>query len=212
MIGLITRPHGIKGELCVNFYADSLFLLKAPLILRPQGNEQKQIDIKISKYRQASNNVIIILPDCKDRNKAELYRNYEICIEAEAMREFLKQNKQISQDIMQKSEEEVYVHQLIGLEIYWKKAEDLAYAIAHNEDEVDEHYLGVLERIDFMAGQEIWVIKGEDEEEILLPAVEEFVEVIDIEEGEIIITPPQGLIELYLEPNEKDEKGEKEEN
>ncbi len=212
MIGLITRPHGIKGELCVQYYADSLFLLKAPLVIRPQANPNKKIDVKIPKYRQASNHVIINLADCKDRNKAESYRNYEICIDAEVMREFLKKNKLALGDVANaQTDDEVYVHQLIGLDIYWKKAEDLAYAIANNEDEVDEHFLGTLEKIDFMAGQEIWVIKSEENEEILLPAVEEFVEVINLEEGEIIITPPQGLIEIYLnDDNDEAEEAEEE--
>ncbi len=184
-IGLITRPHGIKGEVCVQYYADSLFLLKAPIFLISQDDDI--IEVKERKYKQAKDHVILSLDFCKDRNKAEELRNYEICIDPIIMRDFL--HKHTPSSNLSKGEE-VFVFELIGLDVY-------------TVDNDTKKILGVLKNIDFMGGQEIWHIYNEDNKEILFPAVPDFVNEINIKERYINITPPEGLIELYLEDKAK---------
>ena len=40
-LGVLTRPHGIKGEFCLNLYADSPTLLSGPITLKkPDGTEK----------------------------------------------------------------------------------------------------------------------------------------------------------------------------
>jgi 16S rRNA processing protein RimM len=56
--------------------------------------------------------------------------------------------------------------------------------------------LGVLARVE-PAGQELWIITGVRGNEILLPAVPEFVNSIDARRGVIRVSPPPGLLELY---------------
>ncbi len=45
--------------------------------------------------------------------------------------------------------------------------------------------------------QEIWEIEDDNGNEILFPARDEFVEKLDVEQREIIIIPPPGLLEIY---------------
>ncbi len=189
VIGLITRPHGIKGEICVTYYADSLFLLKAPLIAYAPDSDEA-IEIKVKKHKNAKGHLILTLDGCNDRDRAEELRNYEICIEAHVMQEFLHRQQASTQEGINK--EEVYIYQLIDLDVY-RKIED------------QEESLGILTKVDFMAGKEIWSIQSpkkneaNKEIEILFPAVPEFVESIDIEAKKIVINPPEGLIDLYFE-------------
>lgn len=61
--------------------------------------------------------------------------------------------------------------------------------------------IGVLEDMRDMAGQEIWFVRDEAGNEILLPAVEEIVVEIDLEQGLIRVDPPGGLVELYQNQN-----------
>ncbi len=183
VIGLITKPHGIKGELCVTYYAESLFLLKAPLLAYAEDSEEA-IEIKISKYKQAKGHIIVSVDGCNDRDKAEEYRNYEICIDAHTMQDFLHKYQASSRQ--GKNEEEVFIYQLIGLDVFTLS------------DGAQSH-LGELKKVDFMGGKEIWTILSKDNKEILFPAVPEFVSTINIEEKKVIITPPEGLIELYYE-------------
>ena len=36
-IGMLARPHGIRGEIRVNYYADSLELLRGDVVYRPRA-------------------------------------------------------------------------------------------------------------------------------------------------------------------------------
>ncbi len=184
VIGLITKPHGIKGELCVTYYAESLFLLKAPLLAYAEESDEP-IEIKVKKYKEAKGHLIVTIDGCNDRDKAETLRDYEICIEAAVMQEFLHRHQASTRQGIH--EEEVFIYQLIDLEVYRKN------------ESAQESYLGKLTKVDFMAGKEVWTILSHDNKEILFPAVPEFVESINIEEKKVIINPPEGLIELYYE-------------
>lgn len=79
------------------------------------------------------------------------------------------------------SEGEVYRFSLFGFSIY-----------AHG------NYLGILEDIQDIAGQELWYIRTEYGEEVLFPAVEHFIDSMDFEHQIIYISPPDGLLELYI--------------
>lgn len=57
--------------------------------------------------------------------------------------------------------------------------------------------LGKLERVDFPAGREIWVIRDEAGVEILFPARPEFIKSLDEGNGGIVIDPPPGLVDIY---------------
>jgi len=61
----------------------------------------------------------------------------------------------------------------------------------------EKEYIGVLKQARQEAAQEIWSIQGIDGKEILFPVAGEFIQDINIESGEIIISPPPGLLELY---------------
>ncbi|MEZ5357846.1 MAG: ribosome maturation factor RimM [Candidatus Zixiibacteriota bacterium] len=60
---------------------------------------------------------------------------------------------------------------------------------------VDGVEFGVLEEILFYPANDVYRIKSKDFGEILLPVVDKFVKGVDIEKKEIIIEPPDGLIE-----------------
>lgn len=55
--------------------------------------------------------------------------------------------------------------------------------------------LGTLEEVLFYPANELYRIKSKRFGEVLLPAVDQFIERIDIENKEIIITPPKGLFD-----------------
>jgi len=56
--------------------------------------------------------------------------------------------------------------------------------------------LGVITGIQTAGGNDIYIISGEDEEEILIPAVEDVIKSIDLDEGRMIIEPIAGLLNL----------------
>ncbi len=174
-MGTITRPHGIKGELCVDWYADSPNPLKKTFYLQI-GSEPMQ-SISGAKVRMHKGRPLLTLPHITDRNGAEALRGMSIYIERESLPPL--------------SDDEAYLHDIIGLNIV--------------EHESDTH-IGVLEAVEFPSEQMLWVIRTHDDKEILLPAVEEFIISFDLELEEIRVSPPEGLLELYLADSEKPPK------
>ncbi len=171
-MGTLTRPHGIKGELCVDWYADSPSLLKKTFYLQI-GTAPMQ-SISGAKVRMHKGRPLLTLPNVQDRNAAENLRGVDIYIERESLPPL--------------SDDEAYLHDIIGLNI-----------VEHDSNEI----IGILESVEFPSEQMIWVIRHKEGREILLPAVEEFIVSFDLEAEEIRISPPEGLIDLYLVESEK---------
>lgn len=58
--------------------------------------------------------------------------------------------------------------------------------------------LGIISAVDDTAGQEIWTITTPDGREVLFPVQQEFVVELDPDQGIAVISPPPGLLEIYL--------------
>ncbi len=166
-MGTITRPHGIKGELCVDWYADSPKLLQKTFFLQV-GNNPLQC-IKNAKFRMHKGRPLLTLPHIHDRNMAESLRGACIFVERDALPPL--------------PDYEAYLSDIIGMDIF---------------DYESHSHIGILEAVEFPKSQILWVIRNRDGQEILLPAVEEFIMSFDLETRQIFVSPPKGLLELYL--------------
>lgn len=166
VLGRLTRPHSIRGEIRVDYYADSPQLLDKPLLLRAGAGPARPV--KVASWRAWRDQLIIRLEGVDDRGAAEMLRGRELLIDAAHLPEA--------------APDEPYLHDILGLPVL----------LAATGEAV-----GVLEDVLFPAGQEVWTIRAADGHEILLPAVPEFVDDIDPEGGRILITPPEGLLDLY---------------
>lgn len=172
-VGRITKAHGIRGEICIDYNADSPDLLWDAVYLAP-NTETPPKAYKLKKLRLHQGRPLLTLEGVPDRTAAELLRGQGVFIPAARLPEL--------------APDEVYLRDLPGLKVF-TRGEDGSAAP-----------LGVLSRVDMQAGQELWTITTPDGQEALFPATEEFVEAIDIEAGSVVINPPPGLLELYLKP------------
>lgn len=75
-----------------------------------------------------------------------------------------------------------YEHELLGLEV-----------------RVADRKIGVVSALRVMPVQDLLSVTTEDEEEVLVPFVDEIVPEVNLEEGFILLTPPAGLFELNRE-------------
>lgn len=192
-MGTITKPHGIRGEMSLHTSAEKPKILLGQALLAHPSNDTlldtllpagaKQITV--ASVRMHHQMALITIEGVKDRTEAEKYRRYRLFIER--------------QKLSQLNEDEYYQTDLLGLDVF-----------AENLD--DGSYLGQLSSIDAPAGQELWTITTDDDQEILLPAVPEFVSIIDLDEEYIIITPPPGLLDLYIQPASSTEQDVAEQN
>ena len=155
-IGTLARPHGIRGEIRVNYYADSLELLRGDVVYLQAG-------------RMHQGTPLIRFVEAPDRTAAEFLRGQTLLIPESALPEL--------------DEDEVYLHDMLGLSVVL---------------DATGQKLGVLDHVLFHGEQELWSILTPEGKEILLPAVPEFVADIDLDTEIIRITPPEGLLELYM--------------
>lgn len=78
-IAKITKPHGIKGFLKVLVYNENsnILLDKQKLVIR---KELKSVELNVEKVNLESDFSLIKFFDVNDRDSADVYRSYEICI------------------------------------------------------------------------------------------------------------------------------------
>lgn len=179
-IGKITRPHGISGELCAQYYAESYEYFKKNQVLLQIGKLPAK-PCTIRSYKEQGNILILKIDGINSRTEAEFYRNYNLVIEEKSLTD--NDLQALNED--GETEYAPYLHQIIGCTAF-----------------VGTEPLGIIDEISFPAGQEIWFIhKGK--QEILFPAVSEFIDHYDIVNNAVYLNPPAGLLEIYQEENEK---------
>ncbi len=169
-VGRVIKPHGVRGECCVQTYADSpaLFNALANVRLAPEGAAPALgRSARIASWRPHKDRVLVTFRGVDDRDAAEALRGLELMVPVA--------------DLPPPDEDEVWLMDLPGLEVRLPGGQ----------------VLGAIERVDMPAGQEIWVIDAAGRE-VLFPAVAEFVAEVDMEAGFVVIDPPPGLLDIYL--------------
>ncbi|MFZ7132076.1 MAG: ribosome maturation factor RimM [Eubacteriales bacterium] len=160
VIGRITSPHGIIGEVNVYPLTDDpqrFSLLKNIII----NGAQYQIE----KVRYQNTTVILKLDGLTNRNGAETLKNAYIEIPRE--------------DGVSLQEDQYFIVDLIGLKVYEKAQQ-----------------IGILKDIIQSGSTDIYVIAIEEQGEIMVPAIKEYILDINIDDGKMEVDIPQGLKEL----------------
>ena len=163
-IGQIVNTYGIKGFLKVVTFTDD--------ITRFKKLKSVYIDIKgnlkeftIEEVKYSKNMVLLKFKEIPDINEAEKYRNYYI---------------KISRDNAIKLPKDTYfIADLIGLDVY---------------DQNSNNLLGKVDDIFSTGSNDVYVIKDELGKQILLPATQEVIKLVDIENGKIFVNLIKGLI------------------
>ncbi len=168
VLGRLTKPHGVKGDIRVDYYADSAELLDKPLMLRAGRFAPRPV--RIREWHLWKDQLILSIEGCNDRSAAERLRGQELLIDASFLPEA--------------EEDEPYLRDLIGLSV---RLED-GTPVGELED-VD--FPAGQEMWSIRAPEK------DGGYEILFPAVPEFVRDIDLSAGTAVIAPPEGLLELY---------------
>ena len=109
-VGVITSPHGIRGEVKIFPTTDDperFKKLKKVII----DNKKVQTEMEISGIKFFKNMVIATLSGIEDRTTAEKYRSADILIERE--------------DALPLGEDEYYICDIIGFKVTTDEGEDL---------------------------------------------------------------------------------------
>ena len=122
-------------------------------------------EYKVERVRYKGNLVIMKIKGIDTVEMAEKLRNKNLYVWREESRDL--------------EEDEFFIADMIGIKVYT----------------VNGEYVGTLDDVLQYSANDVYVIKGEDDKEYLIPAVMKFVPEIDIEEGKMIIDPIKGMLE-----------------
>ena len=169
-IGMLARPHGIRGEIRVNYYADSLELLREDgrCIFRPRNKPPRKMRSTPSVCIQGT--PLIRFVEAPDRTAAEFLRG----------RRFSFPNPRCPS-----SEEQVYLHICselsVVLDATGQKARRAGARPFHGEQELWEGSILTPEGQGNPASRRARIDRGHRSRYRI-----------------IRITPPEGLLELYM--------------
>lgn len=113
-IGRIIKPHGIKGEVCVDFYADSPSILADEVWLVQPPAPPRPVGIIAARFHHGR--LLLTLENSQDRNTAETLRGAEVLVPRERLPEL--------------EEGEIYLADLPGFTVILAETDEPIGAIA----------------------------------------------------------------------------------
>jgi 16S rRNA processing protein RimM len=163
-IGVITSPHGLKGEVKVFPTTDNPKVYEHGLrVVLQNSNISNQHELRIESCRSFKKFLIVKFMGVERIEDIEGYKGYGIWIDRK--------------DAVQPEEGEYFVADLIGLSVF-----------------ADEgNYLGTLREVYSTGANDVYAIEGESGE-ILLPAIKECIKEVNIPEGKMIVHLMKGLL------------------
>lgn len=171
LVGKVVKPHGIRGEFCIKSFADSPFLFDEIQRIFLREGKRRPQPVTVRSWRTHKNMLLMTVNQVADRNRAEELRGCEVLVRAE--------------DLPEISDEEFYLYQVEGFRVVLEDGRDVG------------RLTGFIES----PGQDVWSITTPQDREVLLPAVPEFILDVDMDGQTIVIEPPEGLLDLYENPD-----------
>ena len=165
-VGKIVNTHSLKGEIKVISSTDfEEERFKKGSKLLITRGNQLIREVVVQSYRNHKNFLLVKFEGIDSVEEAEKLKNLQIKIDSDEVGEL--------------EENEFYFHQIIGCEVF---------------DENDKN-LGEIIDILTPGANDVWVIKGENGKEILIPYIEDVVKKIDITNKKVNIEVMEGLID-----------------
>ena len=165
-VGKIVNTHSLKGEVKVISSTDfEEERFKKGSELLITRGNQLIREVVVQSYRNHKNFLLVKFEGIDSAEEAEKLKNLQIKIDSDEVGEL--------------EENEFYFHQIIGCEVF---------------DENDKN-LGEIIDILTPGANDVWVIKGENGKEILIPYIEDVVKKIDITSKKVNIEVMEGLID-----------------
>jgi 16S rRNA processing protein RimM len=169
VVGQITKVHGTKGELFVWPHTDDTESVFAPgrqLVLGDAEGERTDDVVVIERVRDFKRGLLVGFEGVADRDAAQPLTGRYLLAPAE--------------ELSAPEEDEVYYHDLVGLEVVTVAGEVVGTVRA-----VFETSPAVLLDVEFVSG-----------ESRFLPFTRPIVVAVDVSAGRLTIDPPPGLLEL----------------
>ena len=165
-IGVVTAPHGVRGEVRVKIetdfperFTDATHLTFAlPSSTGEKGGASTTLEIEVEEARPHRGMILLKLAGHDDREAAERLRGARVVIARSEVRPL--------------PEGTWYIFDLEGLEVYTREG----------------NHLGVLAEVLHPGGNDVYVVK-KDGRELLLPAIKQVILEVDLERRRMTVDP-----------------------
>ena len=171
IVGLITSCHGINGQVKVKSLSDfeERFLQPGIRWLQKENKPPSKIEL-ISGFKQPGKETFIVkFQGINTRNHAEQLKKFKILVKADTLPKLKK--------------EEFHLLELINLEVKTLENDELKKIGKVINLENEKNNLLVIELF-------------KNQKEVFIPFVKEIVPLVDIKNKFLIVSPPNGLLEL----------------
>jgi len=170
VVGHVTRPHGIRGEVYVTPLTDRPELVFAPGRRMRLGDSEAALDPaeppkEVAGVRPFKRGLLVKFDDVRDRTAAEAMAGRYLLVPLAELEPL--------------EEGEYYYHQLLGLEVVTR----------------DGERVGCVREVYETAPAHLLEVTGEGKPH-LIPFTARIVRQVDLEARRIVIEPPPGLLEL----------------
>ena len=169
LVGIVVRPHGLRGELVVDVRTDSPQERFAPgsVLTRAAADGTATGLLTVEASRPHSGRLLVRFAEAPDRDTADTLRGSRLLVDAATLPPT-------------GDPDEFHVHQLEGL------AAELADGTA----------VGTVREIVHGPAGELLVLARPELPDALVPFVQAIVPTVDLDGGRIVLTPPEGLLDL----------------
>lgn len=169
IVGRVRRAHGVRGEVVVEIMTDAPDAIFASGARVFAGTVNGDLPphapaLHVDGMRPFKDALLVTFAEIGDRNAADLWRDRYLLVPMD--------------ELELPSEDEVFLHDLVGLKVELANGEPVGEVIAFYDM---PHTL--LIEVARPAGA------------FLLPYNDEFVQEVDVEGGRLVVTPPEGLLD-----------------
>ncbi len=179
LVGRITQPHGVRGEMKVRPETEDpdRFGLFDRLFIGPDAKAaaRREQDVKTVRFQTMKNGtvaVLVTLDDINTREDAGDLRGQNVYAHED--------------DLPPLAEGEVFVHDLVGMTVL----------IVDEDDEPTGDTIGTVRDVFESGASFLYSVARDGQPDLLIPDVEPIVRLVDADAREIHVFPPDGLLDL----------------
>ncbi|WP_040086125.1 ribosome maturation factor RimM [Corynebacterium humireducens] len=181
-IGRVVKPHGVRGEVVVDATTDDpagRFAVGTVLEGRQTG---KTVTLTVRGMRPHQGRVLVTFEEIPSRTEAESLRGLRF----------------FAEPVVDEDDDAYYDHELIGLRVLNVGAvsEEEANARAYEGAQPEPEDIGEVTSVVRGAAHRLLEIALDEGGEAMVPFVHALVPIVDLDNEAIVITPPEGLLDL----------------
>lgn len=175
LVGRILRVHGKKGKVMVVSMTDfpDRFDVGNRLLAGPDENDLREVEIVDSTIHKGNYLLTLAEPAGEGGGETGTIDPYTL----DGCSLFIT-----TDNLVERQEGEFYYHELIGSRV----------------ETVDGYDVGVVGTVIRAGAQDLLVVDGGERGEIFIPVVPAIIREIDIEREQVVIDPPEGLLDLNV--------------